>query len=183
MNAMHDGNVGASCFERHQCLRRTLSALLFATCWIGASSATNALAAASNAVVLQWNEIAVQTIGDTPPFPATRAMATVQVAVFEAVDAITRRYQPYLTLISAAPDASGEAAAIIAAHDTLVWLFPGQQSFLDGKQAESLADIAAGSEKEQGIAVGRAAAAAIIADRTNDGAQLQLFFTQTSAAP
>ena len=39
-------------------------------------------AAASDAIVLEWNEIAVELVGAAPPFPSTRAMATVQVAVF-----------------------------------------------------------------------------------------------------
>ena len=163
--------------------RKSLSALLFATCAMGASSAPNAFAAANDAVVLRWNEIAVQTIGEIAPFPATRAMATVQVAVFEAVNAITRRYQPYRAATSAPPGASEEAAVIIAAHDTLVWLFPAQQGYLDGKQAESLATIADGLSKDQGIAVGRAAAATITAERTNDGAQVPLFYTSAGTSP
>ena len=72
---------------------------------------------------------------------------------------------------------------VAAAHDTLVWLFPAQQSFLDGKQAESLAAIPDGKAKDDGIAVGRAAAAAMIANRANDGAQTPMFYTPTSTAP
>jgi len=64
----------------------------------------------SDAIVLKWNEIAVTTIGAQPPFPSTRYMATVQVAVFEAVNAITGDYEPYLGTISAPPGASTEAA-------------------------------------------------------------------------
>jgi hypothetical protein len=157
--------------------------MLFALCWVAAFGVRNATAAATDAVVLHWNEIAVEAVGDIPPFPATRAMATVQVAVFEAVDAITRRYQPYLGAIIGPPGASEEAAAVAAAHDTLVWLFPAQQGFLDGEQKESLEAIADGWAKDQGIVVGQAAAAAIVADRANDGAQAPMFHTPTSAAP
>ena len=148
-----------------------------------AFDARHATAATSDAIVLHWNEIAVQAVGATPPFPATRAMAAVQVALFEAVNAITQRYEPYFGIISAPSGASEEAAVVAAAHDTLVWLFPAQQAFLDGKETESLAAIADGLAKDQGIAVGQAAAAAIIADRTNDGAQKPMFYTATSAAP
>ena len=113
-----------------------------------------------DAVVLQWNDIAVQAVGATPPFPSTRAMATVQVAVFEAVNAITHQHQPYLGGLGAPAGASSDAAVVAAAHDTLVWLFPGQQAFLDGKQTESLAAIPDGQAKDDGAAVGRAAATA-----------------------
>ena len=108
-------------------LRTCLSVALFAA---SASVGTAALALESDAMVLQWNLIAVQAVGTTPPFPSTRAMATVQLAVFEAVNAITRRYQPYLGTVSAPDGASADAAVIASAHETLVWLFPAQQSFL-----------------------------------------------------
>ena len=48
-----------------------------------------------------------------------RLMATVQLAVFVAVNAITGKYQPYLGTFSAPGGASPEAAAMTAAHDTL----------------------------------------------------------------
>jgi hypothetical protein len=169
-------------FERRNHAREALAVALFGVCCTGLGAAS-AAAATSDAVVLHWNEIAVEAVGDIPPFPATRAMAAVQVAVFEAVDAITRRYQPYFGTIAGPADASEEAAAIVAAHDTLAWLFPAQQGFLDDKQAESLAAIADGPAKTDGIEVGRAAAAAIAADRANDGAQVPMFYVPVSAAP
>ena len=54
--------------------------------------ASSPSAVTSDAVILHWNEIAVTTIGAQPPFPAARFMAMVQVAVFEAVNAITGEY-------------------------------------------------------------------------------------------
>jgi hypothetical protein len=110
-------------------------------------------------------------------------MASVQLAVFEAVNAITRRYRPYLGTVTALSDASAEAAAIAAAHDTLVWLFPTQLTMLDAERDVSLSAIADGAGKNHGIAVGQAAAAAIIAERANDGAQTPLFYTPASAEP
>jgi hypothetical protein len=169
-------------------MKRLLSLALSAAL-LGAVSLRLRTAAAADgasgdaAVLLQWNEIAVQAVGATPPFPSTRAMATVQVAVFEAVNAITHEYTPYLGGLSAPPDASPAAAIVAAAHDTLLWLFPGQQLFLDGKQADSLGAIADGPAKDEGVAVGRAAAAAMIANRTGDGAAPAQFYTPTSDAP
>jgi hypothetical protein len=133
--------------------------------------------------VLHWNEIAVQAVGASAPFPSTRAMAIVQVAVFEAVNAITHEYSPYLGSVRAPEGASAEAAVATAAHDTLIWLFPAQQGFLDEKQVESLAAIAEGPAKDDGMAVGRAAAAAMIANRTGDGATPAQFYTPASDAP
>jgi hypothetical protein len=72
-----------------------------------------------DAKVLEWNAIAVDTVGGAPPFPSARFMATTQVAVFEAVNAITGDYEPYLGTITAPRGASPEAAAIAAAHGVL----------------------------------------------------------------
>jgi len=148
----------------------------------GLCSARPSLAGTSDAVVLQWNDIAVQAVGATAPFPSTRAMATVQVAVFEAVNAITHQYTPYLGTVSAPDGASADAAVVTAAHDTLLWLFPSQQSFLDGKQADSLGAIHDGQPKDDGMATGRAAAAAMIANRTGDGSSPAQFYTPASDA-
>ena len=146
-------------------------------------SAKSASPFTSDAIVLQWNEIAVTTIGAQPPFPASRFMATVQVAVFEAVNAITGDYEPYLGTISAPPGASTEAAAVAAAHGALKAFFPAQGATLDQKRADSLATIPDGQVKNDGIAVGEAAAAAMIADRTNDGSAPPQFHTPLNSDP
>ena len=137
----------------------------------------------SDAIVLQWNEIAVATIGAQPPFPAARFMATVQLAVFEAVNAITGEYEPYLGTISAPPGASTEAAAITAAHGVLKAFFPAQGATLDQKRTDSLATIPDGQAKTDGIAVGEAAAAAMIANRTNDGSAPPQFHMPSNSDP
>ena len=137
----------------------------------------------SDALVLQWNEIAVATIGAQPPFPSTRYMATVQVAVFEAVNAITGHYEPYLGTISAPPGASPEAAAVAAAHGVLQAFFPAQSATLDQQRLDSLATIPDGQAKTDGIAVGVAAAAAMIANRTNDGSAPPQFHTPLNSDP
>ncbi len=88
----------------------TITILLCALTNVWAQGQAGAQGPTSDAIVLQWNEVAVTTIGAQPPFPSTRYMATVQVAVFEAVNAITGDYEPYLGTISAPPGASTEAA-------------------------------------------------------------------------
>jgi hypothetical protein len=47
-------------------------------------------------IVLRWNEIAARTATVTSPFNQSRVAAIVQLAVFEAVNAITGQYEPYL---------------------------------------------------------------------------------------
>jgi hypothetical protein len=133
--------------------------------------------AAKADVVLDWNVIAVNTAiasGQNPFFQA-RTGAIVQLAVFEAVNAITGEYEPYLGTIAAAEGASAEAAAIAAAHTALRALFAANATTvatLDAARVTSLAAIPDGPAETDGIAVGEAAANAMLALRARDGALL-----------
>jgi hypothetical protein len=76
-------------------------------------------------VVLHWNGVAQHTVSQVPdPFLQVRSATITQVAVFEAVNAIVGRYQPYLGTVGAPPGAPPEAAAIAAAHRALTRLHP-----------------------------------------------------------
>jgi len=134
-------------------------------------------------VVLDWNAIMVTTLTGQPPFPTARFAAITQVAVFEAVNAITGDYRPYLGTIVAPPGASAEAAAVAAAHTVLKNYFPGSAASLDAARANSLAAIPDGPAKSAGIAVGEAAAAATIAARANDGSGPPQFYLPPSSNP
>lgn len=171
--------------------RFSLASTLIVLCWllvheIGTAQARvrkTLGAVTSDDVVLQWNEIAVNTIGAQPPFPSTRFVATVQVAVFEAVNAISGKYEPYLGTIAAPGGASTEAAAITAAHGVLKAFFPPAAATLDQQRADSLASIPDGQAKTDGIAVGEAAAFAMIAERTGDGSAPPQFHVPPNSDP
>ena len=122
-------------------------------------------------VVLDWNVIAVNTAvaNGQNPFAQARNAAIVQLAVFEAVNAVTGDYRPYIGNIDAPHDASADAAAIQAAYRVLITYFPARMSTLDAARANSLASIPDGKAKTDGIATGDAAAYALIALRANDG--------------
>lgn len=129
-------------------------------------------------VVTDWNLAAIQVTKAQPPFTgsavnsnvATRIHAIEAAAVYNAVNSIRAfgtAYAGYNT--PATLPASAEAAAAQAARDVLVSLFPAQQTVLDGLLANSLAKIADGPEKTNGIAAGSAAASHILALRASDG--------------
>jgi len=121
-------------------------------------------------VVLRWNQIAAQTATTTNPFNQGRIGAIVQLAVFEAVNAVTGDYEPYLNpATTAPPGASAEAAAITAAHNVLTTYFPAAVAALDAARDIDLGLIPNGAAKTNGIAVGTAAANAMIALRAADG--------------
>jgi hypothetical protein len=120
-------------------------------------------------VVHDWNAIMLTTVSAQNPFAQARFAAITQLAVFEAVNACTGDYAPYLGTIIAPRRASPRAAAVAAAHGVLRHYFPGSAASLDAARATSLAAIPDGPAKDGGLAVGAAAAAALIALRANDG--------------
>jgi len=130
-------------------------------------------AAASPDQVIQWNQIlltVLQTPGEQPPtIHPTRSMAILHAAVYDAVNAIVKTHSDYLVHLNAPRHASVSAAAAQAAHDVLVQLYPNESASLNADLATSLAGVPDGTAKDEGIAVGQAAAAKILALRSNDG--------------
>ena len=96
-------------------------------------------------------------------------MAMVHGAMYDAVNAIASKYQPYLDGLDADPSASKVAAAATAAHGVLAASFPDQAADLQALVEASLATVPDGAAKDAGIAVGEAAAAAMLAAREGDG--------------
>jgi hypothetical protein len=130
-------------------------------------------AAARADAVTDWSVIATNTIVAPAPTAhgATLDFAMVQGAVYDAVNAIDRRYRPYLVAPQANPWDSKDAAAATAAYRVLAALYPGQAGALQTQWQASLTaipDVPAGS-KAGGIAAGEAAAAAMLAAREHDG--------------
>jgi hypothetical protein len=123
--------------------------------------------------VTEWNGNASQAIfvaAAQPPNVSTLHMAMVQGAVYDAVNAIGGGREGYLIMSRIAqPFDSKPAAAAAAAYKVLSHLLPAQQAVLDAQYAASLAAIPDGASKTRGIRVGEAAAAAMIAARTDDG--------------
>jgi hypothetical protein len=78
--------------------------------------------------VVEWNRtllVIVRTPGAQPAtIHPTRSFAIMHAAIYDAVNAIDRTYNPYLVRLSASHFASQEAAAAAAAHEVLVKLYP-----------------------------------------------------------
>ena len=95
--------------------------------------------------------------------------AMLYVAMFEAVNAVTRTYQPYTAKIAPAPGSSAEAAAAQAAHDVIVNYCAAQKDAAEGVLKASLALVKDSTARAGGVAVGAKAAAAIMGARANAG--------------
>jgi hypothetical protein len=128
-------------------------------------------APARSDVIMDWNAKA-DAIGiekQLSNVPNARAQAMLHVAMFEAVNAIDKRYTSYKFALAADRGTSPEAAAASAAHEVLLALYPDQKPDLDVTLAGSLSGIADGDAKSKGIELGKKAAAEIIALRAGDG--------------
>jgi hypothetical protein len=126
-------------------------------------------------VIKDWNTIAVAETGVLRPTAhgQTRGTAMVEGAVYDAVNAIDRGYQPYLVdldEVGAQPWVSQDAAAATAAYLVLKAITPvARHAGLDTAYANTLAGIPDGPIEQGGVAAGEAAAAAMLAFRQNDG--------------
>ena len=121
-------------------------------------------------VVTDWDatacEAVVQAKLNAPS--ANRVVTIVQTAVYEAANAVTRRYPASGLRLEAPPGASVEAAIAAASRATLDILVPSQRAMVDSTYGAALARIADGPAKSAGIAVGERAAAAVMAMRAAD---------------
>jgi len=134
-----------------------------------------------------WNEVAVNASGldHTPPAVgetrvfgeqlgpgrASRAMAIVHIAMFDAANAVLGGYRSYTGIRRVNPATSVDAAIAQAAHDTLVVMFPSQKAAFDALLVQDLSQLRLRDRlaQELGARVGSLAARAILQRRSNDG--------------
>ena len=142
-----------------------------------ACGAVLACAMASRAyadVVTDWDNVLAGAIRAdvTQPGPTkvARNMAMVHAAVFDAVNSVDGRFEPYHLKVPVAPGTSAEAAAAQAAYQVLVNLYPAQKPAFDAALAASLAGVPASPGKNAGIALGTIIGNGMVALRHNDHA-------------
>jgi PAP2 superfamily len=134
----------------------------------GAGRVSDPAAGAETQAVVDWNRTALATAVVSNGLHEGHNIALAQAAVFEAVNSIRRRYRPYRVRIRAAGHESVVAAVAAAAHAALTARYPEQQATLDQALERSLAQVPDGPAETGGVAVGRAAAAALLALRAGE---------------
>ncbi|HEX8660752.1 MAG TPA: vanadium-dependent haloperoxidase, partial [Brevundimonas sp.] len=121
--------------------------------------------AAADTVSDWWefaNKIAPQGApGSTPE--QGRAVTQASLAMFEALNAIDRRYESYLDFPAADPRASQDAAAVTAAYTVMLHHYPAQKAALDEGYAIAMGAIPDEGARDSGRQIGERAAAAAIA--------------------
>jgi hypothetical protein len=192
----------AGATRRHR-LAVTVLASVVAVSGIG-WIASSPVASASDNAVIDWNAVAGQAARDACLAPANdplheaRMYAIGHIAVHDALNAIDHRYDSYVYGFDAPSGTSPEVAVAAAAHAALVAvlldlpseLFPAAcgaagVATVDAAYIAALAAVPDGPAKAQGVAVGEASAAAIVAlredDRANDAPLVDLDYPQGTA--
>src|SRR5688572_29732213 len=135
-------------------------------------------------IVTEWNSAALQAIrlARTAPPPASRDLAILHVAIYDAVNGIRRTHQPYFVDDKAPGAASVEAAVSAAARRVLVSLYPAQADTFDALYEELVAGIPSGPSLGFGGRWGEAVAEAILAWRAADRSADVVPYTPGSGA-
>ena len=139
-------------------------------------------------LVKHWNMMALDATGldHTPasqgpahtfgeqlgPTRSSRAMAIIHIAMFDAVNAFAGGYESFSHIAPAKNGASMSAAIIQAAHDSMAAMYPSQKWIFDAEMTNELSQIPAGKAKNEGIATGARAAAAILKHCQKDGSSI-----------
>jgi hypothetical protein len=122
-------------------------------------------------VISYWNEktVAFVTNAKMPPPQAERVMAMVHVAMFDAVNAIDKRYSPYLVQPAASATASKEMAAAAAAAKVLLGLHPEAEPELNAALTAYVRALPEGAAKSEGLDIGEEVALRVLQARLGDG--------------
>ena len=135
-------------------------------------------------VILDWNRFAPQIIaadnGYVNPLPATRALAMMHLAMHDAVNAAAPRYATY-AIRTVDRQADPAVAAAQAAHDVLAATYPKQKQALETYLKQYLADAGVGPQVAKGVALGKRAAADIIAARSDDKSAAEELYREGTA--
>ena len=150
---------------------------------------SSAFAAPAGDAVVLWNTNAgvvatkacMEAADNNDPFHEFRMYAMMHIAMHDALNAIDRKYQSYAFDKKADAGTSPDAAVAAAAHDVLtksITQLPAELykkacvdaavASIEAAYSAALAAIPDAPAKTQGIALGQASAAAIIAKRADD---------------
>jgi hypothetical protein len=135
---------------------------------------------APDTYVAAWDQIGANamTAAGLSPGDGHTVFAYLSIAVYDSVVAVAGGYRPFAVDLDAPPGASAEAAVAAAAHGILVHYVPNQTvAITDPAYVASLATIADGAAKTDGIAVGEEVAARLIALRADDGFRAPVTYT------
>lgn len=164
--------------------RIAVSAVMLAVVVAGAPLRSPQAQAAGPNAVTDWSLVSQNAV--IQGRPATSAIyihAIVHAAIYDAVVAIEGGSEPFISSPAVTRPANPDAAVAAAAHDVLVVRAAAQAGSVHSQYEAYLATIPDGAAKTNGIAVGQAAAAAVLADRAGDGYDNVVPWVQPTPGP
>jgi hypothetical protein len=153
------------------------------TATVVAALLTAAPVFADNAATIWDANIQANVSAGRPPASAEYLAAIVHLAIWDAVVSIEGRYQPYICTVPVTEPASTDAAIAAAAYRVLKTRVPGQAQNVQAQYDAFLATIPDSPGKTNGITVGEAAAAQLIAARAGDGFDNVVAYVQPPVRP
>ena len=168
--------------------RPRLFRLAFLTFTLFGFTALAGIVSARADEITDWNMVAMEILamGGQNPVVMTRGVAMAHLAVHDALNAIDRRYEPYIYDARSEPGAAPAAAVAAAMRVVLIGALPGfgtpeqhtkAKERVEAAYAAALAKIPEGRARQDGIAAGQAAASAMLTLRKADGATAQVVYT------
>jgi hypothetical protein len=149
----------------------TLTALVTATDGDGDVETQDVTAARKAAHAAAPNE-AIAWAGHTAELVniglTVREYTIVTVAMFEAANAVTGRYEPYILRPTAEANTSIDAAVATAAHRALSVVWPRDSRVWDALYELSLSRVTDEAARSAGVRLGRSAADGIVSRRSKD---------------
>lgn len=126
------------------------------------------------AVVLKWNQLLQRTLPQPGNPLSPRFYAMTHIAMFDAVNALERDFEPYRVRLRPGLGGSSHAATAQAAHDVLVALNPSAALMYDEALAADLGDRPSDVTR-RGAEIGAHVAKEILAWRQHDGWVVPVF--------
>src|SRR5262249_7298607 len=106
-------------------------------------------------VVTDWNIVALNATASPPnAVVQSRSLAIVHAAIYDTVRAVERNGPAFAVYLEAPTGTSVDAAVAAAAHAVLERLAPAAKAALDAALHDTLAKIAEGPGKQDGVALG-----------------------------
>lgn len=137
-------------------------------------------------VVLAWNEafsdLLVADTGLQNPGMASRSMAMMNIAMYDAINCVTNAFEPMYSQLAAPSQTSQDAAAAQAAYEVLKGIYPGQSQLLDARRSAIMSALPDGVAKSNGIQLGADVGSEVLRRRANDGSK-QMVTYQPQAKP
>lgn len=171
---------------------KTTSLLLLSVAILAAPPVSAASKKEGLGTILKWNQIAIDASGydhtvgvrqQMGPGRASRALAMVQIAVFDVVNAVTGGYESYDPIQPTRGPVSIDAAVAQAAHDVLADLFTVQAPIFSAALAQDLAKVKNKNALANGINLGKLSATMCMLGRIGDGSETPEPFLNSPVDP